>query len=202
MPEYNPAGTGRRNRSSCLVGAPSLVPSPLSLREAGRADSPQRRSAEQYRAPRSIRLSSSNYLADLLACLLHRSKTPRVTDLPGSVLARFLELRGRHIVQACGALWYTVPGTLSDESAVPDHAQSRSRGAAPHDPRRRGLRRPVPLLELERPGKRPLCAAPAQLRHRISARQTQTASAPRPAMLRSAGRRKRPNSWTKAARSI
>jgi hypothetical protein len=29
---------------------------------------------------------------------------------PGSVLARFLELRGRHIVHACGALWYSVPG--------------------------------------------------------------------------------------------
>jgi hypothetical protein len=29
---------------------------------------------------------------------------------PGSVLARFLELRGRHIIKACGALWYTVPG--------------------------------------------------------------------------------------------
>jgi hypothetical protein len=25
-------------------------------------------------------------------------------------LARFLELRGRHIIKACGALWYTVPG--------------------------------------------------------------------------------------------
>lgn len=31
-------------------------------------------------------------------------------QLPGSVLARFLQLRGRRIVQACGALWYTVPG--------------------------------------------------------------------------------------------
>jgi hypothetical protein len=30
--------------------------------------------------------------------------------LPGSALARFLELRGRRIVPACGALWYTVPG--------------------------------------------------------------------------------------------
>jgi len=29
---------------------------------------------------------------------------------PGAALARFLQLRGRHIVQACGALWYTVPG--------------------------------------------------------------------------------------------
>ena len=32
------------------------------------------------------------------------------TEFPGSVLARFLELRGRQIVKACGALWYTVPG--------------------------------------------------------------------------------------------
>jgi hypothetical protein len=31
-------------------------------------------------------------------------------QFPGSVLARFLELRGRHIIKACGALWYTVPG--------------------------------------------------------------------------------------------
>ena len=30
-------------------------------------------------------------------------------EYPGSVLARFLELRGRRIVKACGALWYTVP---------------------------------------------------------------------------------------------
>ena len=29
---------------------------------------------------------------------------------PGSVLARFLELRGRRIVKACGAAWYAVPG--------------------------------------------------------------------------------------------
>ena len=29
---------------------------------------------------------------------------------PGSVLARFMELRGRHIVKACSALWYTLPG--------------------------------------------------------------------------------------------
>ena len=31
-------------------------------------------------------------------------------QFPGSILARFLELRGRRIVRACGALWYTVPG--------------------------------------------------------------------------------------------
>jgi hypothetical protein len=29
---------------------------------------------------------------------------------PGGVLAQFLEMRGRKIVKACGALWYTVPG--------------------------------------------------------------------------------------------
>jgi hypothetical protein len=35
---------------------------------------------------------------------------PPRTLLPGSVLARFLELRGRRIIRACGALWYSVPG--------------------------------------------------------------------------------------------
>ena len=29
-------------------------------------------------------------------------------EYPGSVLARFLELRGRRIVKACGALWYAL----------------------------------------------------------------------------------------------
>ena len=33
-----------------------------------------------------------------------------VAQFPGSTLARFLELRGRRIVRACGALWYSVPG--------------------------------------------------------------------------------------------
>jgi hypothetical protein len=32
------------------------------------------------------------------------------SPLPGSVVARFLELRGRHIFEACGVLWYSVPG--------------------------------------------------------------------------------------------
>jgi len=32
------------------------------------------------------------------------------SQFPGSVLARFLELRGRYVVKACGALWCTVPG--------------------------------------------------------------------------------------------
>jgi hypothetical protein len=32
------------------------------------------------------------------------------THVPGNVLARFLELRGRQIIKACGTLWYTVPG--------------------------------------------------------------------------------------------
>jgi hypothetical protein len=32
------------------------------------------------------------------------------THFSGNALARFLELRGRHIIKACGALWYTVPG--------------------------------------------------------------------------------------------
>ena len=30
--------------------------------------------------------------------------------LPGNALARFLELRGRRIVKACGVMWYAVPG--------------------------------------------------------------------------------------------
>ena len=34
----------------------------------------------------------------------------RYASPPGSVLARFLELRGRRIVKACGAVWYGVPG--------------------------------------------------------------------------------------------
>ncbi len=38
------------------------------------------------------------------------AQVPQVSQLAGSVLARFLELRGRQIVTACGALWYTVPG--------------------------------------------------------------------------------------------
>jgi hypothetical protein len=29
---------------------------------------------------------------------------------PGSALARFMELRGRRIIKACGAVWYAVPG--------------------------------------------------------------------------------------------
>jgi hypothetical protein len=40
--------------------------------------------------------------------LSKENSTP--ATVPGSVLARFLELRGRRIVSACGALWYTVPG--------------------------------------------------------------------------------------------
>jgi hypothetical protein len=32
-----------------------------------------------------------------------------VGDAPGIALARFLELRGRHIVKGCGALWYAAP---------------------------------------------------------------------------------------------
>lgn len=31
-------------------------------------------------------------------------------QFPGSVLARFLELRGRRVIHACDALWYSVPG--------------------------------------------------------------------------------------------
>src|SRR5215475_13731586 len=32
------------------------------------------------------------------------------TTVPGSVIARFLELRGRRIVKACDAIWYEVRG--------------------------------------------------------------------------------------------
>jgi hypothetical protein len=34
---------------------------------------------------------------------------PAHLHFPGSALARFLELRGRRIVRACGAAWYTIP---------------------------------------------------------------------------------------------
>jgi hypothetical protein len=37
-------------------------------------------------------------------------RAPANPALPGSVLARFLELRERRIIRACGALWYGVPG--------------------------------------------------------------------------------------------
>jgi hypothetical protein len=37
-------------------------------------------------------------------------KSSTGTHFPGSALARFLELRGRRVVKACGALWYSVPG--------------------------------------------------------------------------------------------
>ena len=42
------------------------------------------------------------------AQLFEGAVTPR--GLPGSALARFLALRGRHIIKGCDALWYTVPG--------------------------------------------------------------------------------------------
>ena len=31
-------------------------------------------------------------------------------EQPGAALARFFEMRGRRIVKACGALWYSAPG--------------------------------------------------------------------------------------------
>lgn len=40
----------------------------------------------------------------------HSKKDSVRQPIPGSVLARFLELRGRRIIRACGALWYIVPG--------------------------------------------------------------------------------------------
>src|SRR4051794_4438692 len=52
-------------------------------------------------------------------------------ECPGSVLARFLELRGRRIVKACGTLWYTVPGRFLmslpyQKMLDPDPAELRS----------------------------------------------------------------------------
>jgi hypothetical protein len=58
---------------------------------------------------------------DLLHSNLHLGGLPDVKQatlsadvagvhFPGSVLARFLELRGRRVFKACGALWYDVPG--------------------------------------------------------------------------------------------
>lgn len=37
-------------------------------------------------------------------------EAPESAQVPGSVLARFLELRGRRIYTACDTLWYSVPG--------------------------------------------------------------------------------------------
>ena len=34
---------------------------------------------------------------------------PAKIKFPGSVLARFMEFRGRRIVKACGAVWYAAP---------------------------------------------------------------------------------------------
>jgi hypothetical protein len=45
----------------------------------------------------------------LLEANLSKQDSARA-QFPGSTLARFLELRGRRIVRACGALWYSVPG--------------------------------------------------------------------------------------------
>ena len=55
-------------------------------------------------------------------------------QLPGSVLARFMELRGRRIVKACGALWYDVRGRFLMAS-LPEDAQPRTRGGAQNDAR-------------------------------------------------------------------
>jgi len=35
---------------------------------------------------------------------------PAHLQFPGSALARFFELRGRRIIRACDAVWYTIPG--------------------------------------------------------------------------------------------
>ena len=83
----------------------------------------------------------------LLEANLSESRYPRAQQFPGSVLARFLELRGRRIVRACGALWYSVPGRFLmslpyQEMLNPDPGELRrmirETGA---------LRRPIPFLE-------------------------------------------------------
>src|SRR4051794_17485182 len=74
--------------------------------------------------------------------------------------------------------------TFFDEPALPEDAQSGTRGSAPDDPRDRGLRRTIPLSELDGPGERSLFDAPPRLRPRSVARQTQTACATRDATLR------------------
>ena len=85
---------------------------------------------------------------------------------PGSTLARFLELRGRRIVSACGALWYSVPGRFL--MSLP---YQNMLNPDPEDLRRiirdtGALRRPLPFPELDRTGKRSVCSAPARVRYR------------------------------------
>jgi hypothetical protein len=48
----------------------------------------------------------------LLESLTHSGSRddPAHLRFPGSALARFMELRGRRIIRACGAVWYAVPG--------------------------------------------------------------------------------------------
>ena len=86
--------------------------------------------------------------------------------------------------QACGALWYSVPGrflmSLPYQNMLnPDPEELRriirDTGA---------LRRPLPFHELDRTGERPLCSAPARVRYRLAACQTQAARAARDATLR------------------
>jgi hypothetical protein len=50
----------------------------------------------------------------LVESRLHASSADDAAHLrfPGSVIARFMELRGRHVVRACGAVWYAVPGRM------------------------------------------------------------------------------------------
>ena len=42
--------------------------------------------------------------------LIHRMEDPAHIRFPGNVIARFMEFRGRRIVRACGAVWYSAPG--------------------------------------------------------------------------------------------
>lgn len=52
---------------------------------------------------------STNTLVESHLHATHKDD-PAHIRFPGSELAHFMELRGRRIVKACGALWYTVPG--------------------------------------------------------------------------------------------
>jgi hypothetical protein len=88
-------------------------------------------------------ISGAPVQSDLLPQSNTRGAAPSVegwarATSPGSVLARFMELRGRHIVKACSALWYTVPGrflmslpyqSMLDPDPLEVHRMIRETGA-------------------------------------------------------------------------
>ena len=79
-----------------------------SCRPGSRANCVPRRDLRAELKPRRLDLIPMLPSA-LLEANLSKEDSARA-QFPGSILARFLELRGRRIVRACGALWYTVPG--------------------------------------------------------------------------------------------